>query len=153
MIITQAPESYDVNGIDLFLAGGISNCPDWQADAGSMLADVEGWALNPRRGGVFDPSSAEKQIMWEHKALKIAKAILFWFPKETLCPITLYELGVFSQRKHVPLFVGVHPEYARKLDVVIQLREERPEVVISFTVEDTVKAYKEYQKSLAVEAL
>jgi len=76
--------------------------------------------FNPRRASfdVSDPSQTEVQIMWEFRYLRKANAILFWFPKETLCPITLYELGqwsVLSQQTRTALFVGTHPEYQRKV--------------------------------------
>ena len=31
-----------------------------------------------------------------HDALRDVHAISFWFPKETICPIVLYELGAWS---------------------------------------------------------
>jgi len=43
---------------------------------------------------------------------------LIGFPCETLCPITLYELGtwsILSQQTGAKLFVGCHPEYKRKV--------------------------------------
>jgi hypothetical protein len=33
----------------VFLAGGITGCPDWQAELVRMLADVPVALLNPRR--------------------------------------------------------------------------------------------------------
>lgn len=126
---------------DLFLAGGISNCPDWQTAAVDMLGDVPGVVLNPRRYTVFDDNEAEEQIEWEYKALHKVPKILFWFPAETLCPITLYELGVFSQRSHVDVFVGTHPQYQRRLDVVKQLQLARPEIQVRNSLEAVVQDY------------
>lgn len=114
---------------DLFLAGGISNCPDWQATAETAFADLDGVIHNPRRPGVLADDEAIAQIEWEYQALADSDTILFWFPEETLCPITLFELGVWSA-KGVPMIVGTHPRYARRLDVVTQLRLARPEVVV-----------------------
>lgn len=41
------PDVIDFNDVpqpvDLFLAGGITNCPDWQADAIEMLDDGVGY--------------------------------------------------------------------------------------------------------------
>lgn len=62
--------------------------------------------------------------------LRDADAILFWFPCETLCPITLYELGAWSMSDK-PLFVGVHPAYQRRQDVEIQTRLARPDVAVT----------------------
>ena len=85
--------------------------------------------------------------MWEHVALRRSDAVIFWFPKDTLCPITLFELGVFTQRKDTPIFVGTDPIYGRRFAVVAQLALERPEVKVYDTVEDTINAYIEYSRN------
>jgi hypothetical protein len=141
MKIIEAPATYGQTPVDLFLAGGISNCPDWQAEAISLLTGVSGTALNPRRSDVFTDEIAGEQIAWEFEALHLTKAIIFWFPEETLCPITLFELGVFTQRKDIPVFVGTHPGYLRKFDVVTQLGLARPEIHVVDSVEKLVAQY------------
>jgi Nucleoside 2-deoxyribosyltransferase like len=135
----------------IFIAGGISNCPDWQASAGDELyARVEATCassvqrlhstevvlVNPRRVefDVSDPTASQFQIGWEHHHLTRADAILFWFPCETLCPITLYELGAWSMHPSKPLFIGVHPGYARRLDVLEQTRLVRPHIRVVSTL-------------------
>ena len=77
-----------------------------------------------------DPAAAPAQIEWEFRHLRRATAVLFWFPRETLCPIALYELGGARCVREQPLFVGTHPDYQRQLDVVVQLRLARPEVTV-----------------------
>ncbi len=125
----------------LFLAGGISNCPDWQSSLTKMLENTKWLVINPRRSD-FDLTNSnmtEEQILWEHRHLRLASAIAFWFPPETLCPITLYELGTWSMTNK-PLFIGVDPNYARRLDVKIQTRLVRPEVPILESLEDLAAA-------------
>src|SRR5688572_30707591 len=120
------------NGPCLFLAGGISNCPPWQGDlAGRLAPELSTWTLlDPRREvPPEDDEQVAAQIEWEHRHLQRAEAVLFWFPEETLCPITLYELGKMSMTRK-RLFVGVHPGYKRRRDVVHQLRLVRPEVTV-----------------------
>src|SRR5581483_5244362 len=121
----------------LFLAGGISGCPDWQAHMTALLASLDLVLLNPRRMNYpwNDPAAAEEQIAWEHRHLRRATGVLFWFPSETLCPIALYELGAWSMTE-IPLFVGAHPGYPRRIDVLIQTRLVRPEVTVVATLED-----------------
>ena len=87
--------------------------------------------FNPRRANfpMGDPGAAQEQIVWEHTHLHKATAISFWFPCETLNPITLYELGAWSMRNK-PLFVGVHPDYQRKQDVLIQTKLARPDIAV-----------------------
>lgn len=113
----------------LFLAGGITNCPDWQEQVINNLHDCDVTVFNPRRKefDINDPSATEIQIAWEYKKLREATAILFWFPKETLCPIVLFELGAHLGRD-IPLFIGCQQDYARIKDVQIQSRLVRPSI-------------------------
>lgn len=140
MKIIEAPFAHPA-ATDLFLGGGISNCPDWQQEAIDLLANTPGIALNPRRSGAFTEDIADEQIKWEYHALRTASTVLFWFPKETLCPITLLELGVFTQRLQTRLIVGTHPDYARRFDVVKQLELARPEVKVQDSVADLIAEY------------
>lgn len=99
----------------IFLAGGISNCPNWQEIAIAELKGlVHGLVINPRRDDFDTTNPAESmfQIHWEHKALEMSDILMFWFPHDTLCPITLFELGKYlgSDKK---IIIGADPEYAR----------------------------------------
>jgi len=70
-----------------------------------------------------DSAQTPLQIKWEHLMLRKADAIMFWFCEETLCPITLYELGTWTQKSiqsGTKLFIGCHPNYPRINDVKIQ---------------------------------
>lgn len=140
MKIIEAPNKYPQK-CELFLGGGITNCPDWQAEIGGMLSSYPGVALNPRRSRDFTGDIAVEQIQWEYQALRSVDTVLFWFPEETLCPITLLELGVFTQRPQTNLVVGTHPNYARRLDVITQLELARPEVEVQDTLEGLVSEY------------
>jgi hypothetical protein len=134
--VVLAPNELPGDRPMLFLAGGISGCPAWQDEMIQLLAHLPSeWVLiNPRRENfpIDDRGFAAAQIEWEHRALRAASAILFWFPRETLCPIALYELGAWSMTVR-PLFVGAHAEYARRTDVEIQTRLARPDVSTSAT--------------------
>lgn len=107
----------------VFLAGGITGCENWQSKVVELMRREQLTILNPRRKNfpVDDPKAAPQQIYWEYLMMKQADTILFWFPKETLCPITLYELGTWT-RTNKPIFIGVDPDYKRKIDVEIQTR-------------------------------
>jgi len=112
----------------LFLAGGITGCHDWQSEVVAKLTGVDNLVLlNPRRKEwpIDNPDESTKQIKWEHAHLLRADAILFWFPRETVCPIALFELGSWLPRPK-PVFVGTHTEYSRRMDVVVQCGLERP---------------------------
>ena len=133
----EAPHTYRDSWKSLFLAGGITNCPNWQADIVKMLEDTSLVLLNPRQANfnISDPLAADLQIEWEHDHLIKATAILFWFPRETLCPIVLYELGAWSMTDK-PIFIGAHPDYSRRVDVVIQTKLVRPDVVVVDSIAD-----------------
>ena len=136
----ECPGIYDGNEPSLFIAGGISNCADWQSEFIKKLDGLDITVLNPRRKNfdVNDPRMEEEQIKWEFDHLLKADACSFWFTKETLCPITLYELGKQTVLNKT-LFVGVHPNYKRKKDVEIQTKLERPEVDIVYSLDDLAK--------------
>ncbi len=147
MKYVEAPTEYLGKERSLFLAGGITGCPDWQADLIDLLTDTDLVLLNPRRTNfpLHEQKFAQEQIEWEYEHLRKADAISFWFPKETVCPIALYELGAYSKRNK-PLFIGVHPEYARRRDIEIQTRLERPEIKIVYDLNSLSKKIKEWVK-------
>ncbi len=121
--------------LSLFLAGGITGCPDWQKEAVEELKDCDIVVFNPRRANfpIGNSNAAKRQIAWEYDKLKRSDLISFWFPKETICPIVLYELGAWSKTNKA-IVVGVHPEYTRRRDVEIQMSLVRPrlEVQVGF---------------------
>jgi hypothetical protein len=134
MRYVESPEMPEnINAKSIFLAGGITDCPDWQQEMVKYLDHYPITVFNPRRTDfpIHDPRAAEAQIAWEHNFLRVASAISFWFPCETLCPIVLYELGAWSMQRK-PIFVGVHPQYPRRQDVEIQTKLVRPKVVIVY---------------------
>ena len=119
------------NPNSIFLAGGISNCVDWQKKAAEELNDMDRLTVvNPRRKD-FDVSKKEesiKQISWEYKRLREVTQILFWFTEDTVQPITLYELGAalerngpaFALSNKQRIFIGMDKDYERMFDVHIQ---------------------------------
>lgn len=144
MKYVEAPDRVPIEtqGPILFAAGGITGCPDWQKELQDLLSEVPGVYLNPRRA-VFPmdkPEEAERQIRWEHVGLRMATAISFWFAKETIQPIVLFELGSALERWHVApgnpraLFIGVHPDYPRRQDVEIQTKLISSNIVISYSL-------------------
>lgn len=139
----EAPRESDSQS-GLFIAGGITGCPNWQTELIDRLDGHYVTVFNPRRKHfpMDDPTEAKRQIEWEYKYLRQALAISFWFPKETQAPITLYELGAWSMTNK-PLFVGVHPDYARRQDVEIQTALVRPDVKIVYSIRDLAAQIRE----------
>ena len=133
MIYIEAPDEYDGTAPSVFLAGGITGCPDWQADAARCLAPLPVAVLNPRRRDfpIGDPTAATAQVDWEYRHLRRADVVVFWFPDSGPVPqpIALYELGAHAASGK-PIAVGADPGYVRRTDVVLQLGHARPDVVV-----------------------
>lgn len=130
----QCPDSLtagDLRNDCLFLAGGISGCGDWQTEMKNLLKSQKNLVVvNPRRIN-FDKTKISdlEQISWERIHLTNCNLISFWFPEETVCPITLFDLGycVSYQESHpwplggMKVFYGCHPNYSRISDVKTQI--------------------------------
>ena len=142
LIVEAVNEVYSVENnenVKLFLAGGISNCPDWQA---VLIDDIKAipnlTVYNPRRKNfpIGDPNAAEQQITWEFNHLRDADIVIFWFSKGSLNPIVLYELGMWGNSNNRPMIVGIDEGYERKQDVEIQTRLSRPNIPIVYSLEE-----------------
>ena len=138
LTILQSPEDMKVMNFNshrtsIFLAGGISNCPNWQLE---FIAGYEAIRpshrggptvlVNPRREGDLskEGDEARQQIRWERNYLMACSHIIFWFPKESVCPITLFELGQWATSKNLKegkVIVGADPDYSRFFDIKTQL--------------------------------
>jgi hypothetical protein len=137
----------------LFLAGSITGAEDWQKDLAfkdiapngvEYLRLIDHYnVFNPRRKNYngLDPKLEQEQITWEYHCISHCKHILFWFAKETLTPITLFELGsALNTHDHRKIYIGIDPEYKRKSDVVIQTRLRNPHLAskIVFSKHDLI---------------
>jgi hypothetical protein len=133
MIYVEAPNyAQDDNNNNLpkiFLGGGITNCKDWQVDLVEELNDLDCIIYNPRRKSfdIKDPSQSSIQIRWEHKYLSESDIVVFYFSSETLCPITLFELGARLMSNqysiyHQSIYIYCEPDYQRKFDVEFQTK-------------------------------
>lgn len=129
MKVVQCPQEYLLKGneVGVFLAGGITGCPGWQDELIAILAGFPVHAdtvvFNPRRDD-FTGVSEDEQVGWERAYLQQAQQISFWFPKETVCPITLYELGYWLRNSNYPILLGMHPEYPKFSTVVAQIKSD-----------------------------
>ncbi len=145
MNVIEAPNNNTKGNIKIFLAGGISNCPDWQSIIIEKLNNednpyqqimLEGVTVfNPRRKNYENvEDTIVEQITWEFFKLKESDIIAFWFSSGSLNPITLYEYG-----KHVTstkLVVGVDVGYERKNDIKIQTSLIRPTQHICYDLDE-----------------
>ncbi len=124
MLLVTAPErpiSFERPAI--FLAGGITDAPEWQPIAAELLGGAFATCFNPRRIDGFappdDPEYVQRykeQVEWEHHYLLAVDIVLFWLPKEAPCITTRFELGwwfglnfgLVNEFKR-PFVVGVEP--------------------------------------------
>jgi len=160
-ISPSSPENKSSRHISVFIAGGVSGSFDWQqyitqelkqrveaaADQHPSVRDFTLVVLNPRREmyDVSDKSLAEPQIKWEFEHFKRSDAVMFWFPKETLCPIALFELGAQSRSRPADrLFVATDPDYQRKTDVIVQLSLAIPSIRVVHSLDALADQFIEW---------
>ena len=115
----------------IFLAGGISKCPNWQSEVLNNLQGLSVTVFNPRRPEIVlsDYDTSRKQIAWEFDRLEEANFFTMYFCKsESDQPICMYELGRnlvrFQNRFPVDwswrIIVSVEEGYGRSNDVFLQ---------------------------------
>jgi hypothetical protein len=134
--IIRSPERWDKTSDPrkgIFLAGGITNCSQWQREVADTLAEsLPIVVLDPRRDN-WDMRNnhveSVVQIEWESKHLKKSDYIIFWFPATSDCPITLFELGCWLG-KGANLMIGTDSDYRRRLDVEVQVALVDPKMKI-----------------------
>src|SRR5262249_1682235 len=111
------------------------------------LQSLEVAVIDPRRDDypTTEPGVRE-QVAWELQHMSHASLIAFWFPADSLCPVALLELGACCSST-VPLVVGADPNYARRLDLQVQLSLRRPEVKL---VESVAKLVEQIKRQLQI---
>jgi len=129
------------NDIKVFLAGGITNCPDWQSEVitnfmtydAKFKGELDDLVLfNTRRPNfpIDDPNASNEQIAWEFKWLQEMDIFSMYFTAgESDQPICMYELGRNLMRMQCMhgtdfddrIVISCDPGYRRSTDVKIQL--------------------------------
>ena len=143
MYLVTAPEVYKPQGgeICVFLAGGITNCANWQKEViQTLYKEVRGICkpdclvvFNPRRENfpIHDPNAAQEQIEWEFKYLEMSDIFSMYFCSGISDqPICMYELGRHLHRISSKIgwsfadhaIITVEDGYKRYADVLIQSR-------------------------------
>lgn len=146
-----------------FLAGGITNCPDWQKDVIEELNKIFGLEdlviFNPRRENfpIGDPNASFEQITWEFDRLQIMNIFsMFFCAGDSDQPICMYELGrnLMTMLVKYPkdytkrLVISCENGYKRKQDVEIQTKLATGEDLVTFSDSyDTL--IKEHAKKIA----
>lgn len=114
----------------LFLAGSINmgKTVDWQKDLSNRLLKefTDLWIFNPRRDD-WDNSWEQdiknekfsEQVNWEIEHIDKATYLFFYFDKEHMSPISLYELGYVAKAKYLSPIVYCPKEYIRHGNIQI----------------------------------
>ena len=143
MQIIIAPEAFQKkeNQIGIFLAGGITNCSEWQNEVIKCLNDMSKYVedgleklviFNPRRKNfpMDNPNAAEEQITWEFNFLEKCDifSIYFDYTEKSDQPICFYELGrnlvkmeiKFPEDFKERIVISYKENFKRAKDVIIQ---------------------------------
>ena len=129
--------------LSVFLAGGITNCHDWQSEVIEYLKQYEVnnkldlRVYNPRRPNFnIETDDSEEQIRWEYNSIKSSQIFSMYFcNSESDQPICMYELGMHLGRigyiarnclsslyGSLNTIISVEDGYKRANDVIIQTK-------------------------------
>lgn len=131
-VITAPNRDGSVFSISVFIAGGITNCENWQEKVISELKFEDITVFNPRRSSfdITDKNASVIQIAWEYDYLEQMDVFSMYFCNgESDQPICMYELGrnILRMQNRFPndwekrIVVSVESGYKRKQDVITQL--------------------------------
>jgi hypothetical protein len=138
--LIKAPSQEEPKYISVFLAGGITNCRDWQSEVIEYLKQYEVnneldlRVYNPRRPNFnIETDDPEEQIRWEYNNIGSATIFSMYFcNSESDQPICMYELGMHLGRiGHITVsslslvyenyntIISIEDGYKRANDVII----------------------------------
>jgi hypothetical protein len=149
--VITSPKKFKIHDTDsivknkktVFLAGGISNCTDWQSELIELLLPFDITIFNPRRKfyDMADKNIEREQITWEFNAINTAEIFSIWFQaSESVQPISLYELGSNIHKKTIyRTIIGIEPGYKRETDVRIQMELICP--TLSDSISNTLESH------------
>ena len=129
--IITAPSIETPEFTSVFLAGGITNCKEWQKEVIGKLACEDISFFNPRQEhfDITDKNASYKQILWEFERLEKMDIFTMYFCNDDSDqPICMYELGrnIVRMQNRFPsdwekrIVISVEDGYRRKADVLIQ---------------------------------
>lgn len=160
MKIITAPDVYEYDYLDfkVFLAGGITKCPNWQQMVIDELSKHSGTdrlvIFNPRRTflDVTYTSASRKQIEWEFEQIGRADLYSMFFcdgPSDQ--PICMYELGKMTNEISNGynddingLIITCMSGYRRLEDVLIQTELATNDTIVPEVFDTYEKAVKHH---------
>ena len=132
--LIKAPSQEEPKYISVFLAGGITNCENWQKEVEKYLSNIEKISVMNPRNDTFDVTNeqaSKNQIKWEFDRLEKADIFSMYFcNSESVQPICLYELGrnIVRMQQRFPndwedrIIISVENGYSRESDVIMQTK-------------------------------
>jgi len=137
----------------VFLAGGITNCDDWQQKVIEELKYKDITIFNPRQNqfDVTDKSASYRQIVWEYERLEKMDIFAMYFcNSDSDQPICMYELGrnILRMQNRFPsswqkrIIISVEDGYKRQEDVIIQTSLCAPDLLVHTGVTPELHAYR-----------
>ena len=131
-----APQRVRFDGHKVFLAGGITDCDNWQKVVINNLSDrlPKTFAVcNPRRDNfpIHIRGEADRQIAWEFDQLETCDIFsMFFANSDSVQPICFYELGrnICRMQERFPndwwnrIVISCESGFKRVTDVLIQVR-------------------------------
>lgn len=142
----------------VFLAGGITNCKEWQKDVIEELEFEENISIfNPRQEhfDITDKNASFKQISWEFERLEQIDIFSMYFCNDNSDqPICMYELGrnILRMQNRFPndwenkIIISIEEGYKRESDVIIQTQLCAPKLFINTSATPNSHAF--YIKNL-----
>ena len=151
--IITAPNKDEPLYSSVFLAGGITNCKDWQKTVIEVLKDDNITIYNPRQDNfdVHNPGAAYNQILWEYTRLEQMDIFSMYFCDDNSDqPICMYELGrnIVRMQNRFPtdwekrIIISVESGYKRKNDVIIQSGLAAPQIFVDGGANPKFHAYR-----------
>lgn len=135
MRVFTAPEHVVEDYPIVFLAGGITNCSEWQKKVIEYFKDKDYDYIicNPRRNSfpIHNPNASYSQIKWEFDCLERCGIFTMYFDKSDKSdqPICFYELGrnICRLQERYPdtwynrMIITCHKDFKRIIDVQTQV--------------------------------
>ena len=153
--IITAPSIENAKFISVFLAGGITNCENWQKEIIKELEFEDITIFNPRQKNfdINDKSASVKQITWEFERLEQMDIFSMYFCNSSSDqPICMYELGrnIIRMQNRFPnnwqdrIIISIESGYKRSQDVIVQTALCAPCLFVDNNV--TPQAHAHYVK-------
>lgn len=148
MQVIRIPAQYHGDAPSVFLGGGAGG-RDWRRTLIGLISDTTWVLLDPLTPPDFgdDGDALRRRTEWEFEHLGRATVKLFWFPADTPCMLSLFELGAWA-KEDVPLVLGIEPGYQKRDELLLQMQLERPQLAIASTLHELAAHLKRYETAV-----